>query len=161
MFIVTAKLSKSKLIAGVVAAGVLLCAIVVLVSQSSWKSVSATPSSKVPNPKNVSNSEQRVAFLGGYGWDVNPEPIEFEEVLIPETFDEVFTTYNDLQKSQGFDLTKLQGKRVMRYTYAVTNYPHVKENVHATLLIYKNAVVGGDLSSVNLDGFMHGFAKQP
>ena len=156
MFIVTAKLSKRKLAAVVVAAGALLCAVIILLSGKNAQSVSA---STRPSDKNISTNEDRVVFLSEYGWKVDEQPVEFEEVLIPEQFNDVFTGYNDLQKSQGYDLSKYKGKRAMRYSYNVTNYPNVKENVRANILVYKNAVIGGDVASVTLDGFMHGFQK--
>lgn len=156
MFIITAKLDKRKLTAVVVAAGVLLCAVIILLSGRDARSVSASPR---PSGKNVSANEDRVAFLSEYGWTVDEQPVEFEEVLIPGQFDGVFAGYNDIQKTQGYDFTKYRGKRVMRYSYNITNYPNVSENVRATLFIYKNTVIGGDVASVSLDGFMHGFQK--
>jgi hypothetical protein len=42
------------------------------------------------------------------------------------------------------------------YTYAVTNYPDASQTVLADLYIYKNRVIGGDVHSTNLDGFMIG-----
>ena len=101
-------------------------------------------------------NENRVNFLKNLGWEVEEEPIEIEEVLIPKEFDAVFQRYNELQIQQGFDLTKQQGKRVKRYSYAITNYPGQKEAVRANLLVYKNKLIGGDVCSNQLDGFMHG-----
>ena len=34
----------------------------------------------------------------------------------------------------------------MRYVYTVKNYPGATEPVYATLLIYKNKVIGGDIT---------------
>jgi len=53
-------------------------------------------------------------------------------------------------------LTKCAGKRVKRYTYEITNYPTGESGVQANLLIYKNTVVGGEVLSAQLDGFLHG-----
>ena len=156
MFIFTAKINKHKLAAIVIAAGALLCAVIVMLSGRSAQSVSANLR---PSDKNVVTNEDRVAFLSEYGWIVDEQPVEFEEVLIPEQFEGVFEDYNGMQKSQGYDFTKYKGRRVMRYSYNITNYPNIKENVRATLFIYKNTVIGGDVASVNLDGFMHGFQK--
>lgn len=102
----------------------------------------------------------RAAFLKQFGWEINTKPLEVEEVLIPEQFDQVYQNYNDLQKSQGFDLTDYCGKRVKRWTYAVTNYPDGIEDVRANLLVYDNKVIGGDICTLPPDGFMHGFNLQ-
>ena len=87
---------------------------------------------------------------------MSAEPISVEELVIPEEFDDTYTQYLELQSSQGFDLEKYAGKRVKRYTYAITNYPTGEEGVQAGLLIYKNTVIGGDVLSSQLGGFIHG-----
>ena len=77
-------------------------------------------------------------------------------MLIPEQFDETYDQYLQLQSQQGFDLTKYAGKRVKRYTYEVLNYPTGEKGVQAGLLIYKNTVVGAEIMSNQLNGFIHG-----
>ena len=84
------------------------------------------------------------------------QPLAVEELLIPEQFDETYTEYLDLQKSQGFDLTQYCGKRAKRCTYEITNYPTGEGSVQASILIYKNQVIGGEVLSARLDGFIHG-----
>lgn len=106
------------------------------------------------------NAEQRVAFLSQFGWSFDEDPVEVAEVIIPPEFDEVYEKYNAIQKAQGFDLTKYQGKRVKRWTYAIKNYPGYPADsgcIHANLLVYEGQVIGGDVCSVELNGFMHGF----
>ena len=68
------------------------------------------------DPKGVKSNEDRIAYLGSYGWTVSEEPVSVEELLIPEEFDETYSQYLELQASQGFDLTQYCGKRVKRYT---------------------------------------------
>lgn len=101
--------------------------------------------------------EDRAQFIKSFGWEVDSEPLEIREILIPREFDEVFDKYNFLQKQQGFDLARQKGKRCRRYTYNVTNYPGGIENVRLNMIVYKNKVVGGDVCTASLDGFMHGF----
>ena len=74
-------------------------------------------------------------------------------MAIPDPFDEVYTQYNTLQKQQGFDLEPLAGKVCRQWVYEVTNYP-AETPVHANLLVYEDRVVGGDICSTELDGFM-------
>ncbi len=107
----------------------------------------------------ASTHEERMAFLSQFGWEIQEDPIEVREVIIPEEFDDTYTAYNEIQKNQGFDLTVYAGMRVKRWTYTVKNYTGYenKECIHANVLVYDGLVVGGDICSVELDGFMHGF----
>ena len=66
-------------------------------------------------------------------------------------------SYNEVQKSQGLDLSKFKGKTAMRYTYSITNYPDYSGTVYANVIIYKNRVIGGDVCSADVEGFIHGF----
>ena len=97
-----------------------------------------------------------MAYLESYGWAVSAQPIAVEELIIPEAFDETYSQYLELQAGQGFDLTDYCGKRVKRYTYEITNYPTGEAGIQAGLLIYKNTVIGGDVLSPQLGGFIHG-----
>ena len=105
-------------------------------------------------------NEQRISVLETFGWEVEGEEDEIVEVKIPQEFDDVFEKYNEIQKQQGCDLSKYAGKRCKRYTYVIENYPGQAEGVRANILVYKNKVIGGDVCSVELDGFMHGFAQR-
>lgn len=157
MFIWTAKLRRGRLVAGV-AAIVVLCGAVALaggvLSARGVDAVSPAPAS----PKGIKTNEDRIAYLESYGWQVSADPLSVEELAIPEEFDETYTQYLSLQSGQGFDLEKYKGKRVKRYTYEISNYPTGETGVQAGLLIYKNTVVGGEVLSSQLGGFIHGLA---
>ena len=71
----------------------------------------------------------------------------------------MFSRYNDLQKSQGSDLTKYAGKTVIRYVYRVNNYPDATEPVYDTVLVYKNKIIGGDITNTAPNGTMQGIVK--
>lgn len=73
---------------------------------------------------------------------------------IPIEFDMVYNNYNELQKEAGYDLAPYMGKKCVMYTYEITNHPFGKAN--ANIIVYKGEIIGGDISSVNLDGFMTG-----
>ena len=107
----------------------------------------------------IKTGEDRVEFLEQFGWKVKGEPVESVEVTIPAEFDKVFTGYNEIQRRQGLDLSKYKKKKVMRYTYEVTNYEGADGVVYANLLIYRNRVIGGDICSADTSGFIHGFEK--
>ncbi len=107
----------------------------------------------------IKTAEDRIAFLKQFGIEVDSVPVEEVEVTIPAEFDKVYETYNELQKKQGFDLSKYQKKDVMRYTYRVTNYEDWDGEVLVSMLVYKKKVIGGDVCSADHDGFIHGFDK--
>ena len=156
MLIVTAKMPKRKLSLGVAAAALLCCCAIALnFGQAAGREASA---SALPSPKGVRSNQDRVDYLSAYGWQVGGEPVATQELLIPEEMDDSYTEYLALQNGQGFDLQKYAGKRVKRYTYEVLNYPTGETGVQANLLICKNTVVGGEVLSPRLDGFLHGLA---
>lgn len=102
-------------------------------------------------------NEERVAYLQSFGWQVQEEPAETREVMIPAQFNDVYTAYNVMQQAQGFDLKPYAGEVCTQYLYKVENYPNESE-VYATLLVYGEEIIGGDVASAKVDGFMHGFA---
>ncbi len=149
MFVLTAKLSKSRLIA---AGAILIAAVLLIVLLAAGGSPAADAA-----PAGGTNDE-RVAFLATYGWSVNAEPAETQKVRIPDTADnEVFARYNELQKSQGFDLTLYAGKEVMRYVYEILNYPEASAPVYASVLVCDGHIIGGDVTNSAPDGVIHGF----
>ena len=111
------------------------------------------------NYSKIKTNDDRIAFLKQFGWSVNETPIEEIEVTIPEKFDKVFTGYNEIQKRQGLDLSRYKGKAVTRYTYEITNYNGESGKVYANVIVYRNKVIGGDVCSASVGGFIHGFEK--
>lgn len=105
-------------------------------------------------------NEERIDFLAQFGWEVEDEPVALETVNIPQSFNRVYNRYNEIQLEQGLDLHDYAGKECKRVSYRVTNYPETDCIVNANLLIYDGRVVGGDIASTELDGFMHGFVLE-
>lgn len=108
----------------------------------------------------VKTAADRERFLSQFGWEIKPEAITECEVTIPDEFDRVFTGYNEIQKRQGLDLSKYKNKKVMRYTYEVTNYEDYDGVVYANLIVYRGRVIGGDICSADVTGFIHGFERK-
>ena len=104
-------------------------------------------------------NEERIKFLASFGWETSSEPIEISEVIIPAEFSGTYEEYNEIQLAQGLDLRKYKNKRLKKYSYEVKNYPGEIANIRANLLIYDGMIVGGDVCSIELGGFMHGFQK--
>lgn len=105
----------------------------------------------------ISNGQTLVDYLKSYGWNIEPQPLEKELIYIPSDFNDVYSDYNELQKKQGFDLTRHKGEEVYRYTFRLDDC-NSDENVRINLLVQKNGtVIGGDVCSVELNGFMKEF----
>lgn len=105
------------------------------------------------NDENQSNVE----FLENLGWQVDKNYTQKETIILPEVFDEVYNNYNSIQKLSGFDLSDYKGKKVTRYTYRVLNFPQDTKGkkVYINLLTFKDAPIGGDVLTYELDGFMY------
>ena len=145
MMVMTAKVDLKKILLGLAAAAALVLALILLLGESSTAQTAA--------PVHSAN-DQRIKFLTDFGWDVVTSPVESSQVRIPEDSSEVFDRYNRLQKSQGYDLSQYAGKTVMRYVYQVNNYPGATEPIYATLLVYKNQIIGGDITDTATGGSM-------
>jgi len=151
MMVMTAKVDFKKIILALAAAAALVLVLILLLGGND------TTQTAAPAP---SANDGRVKFLRDFGWDVTTSPTESGRVRIPEQSGEVFDRYNTLQKGQGYDLTKYAGKTVMRYVYKINNYPGATEPVYATLLVYKNQIIGGDVTDTAAKGHIRGF-KMP
>ena len=114
-------------------------------------------SDAAPTAAPVSSNEGRVKFLTDFGWEVASSPAESGQVRIPDQTTEVFDRYNQLQKSQGYDLSRFAGKNVMRYVYKVENFPGATDPVYATVLVHKNEIIGGDITNTAPGGKVQGF----
>lgn len=100
-----------------------------------------------------STEEARIAFLEENGWQAELPAVAEQEITVPAEFDETYEQYNALQQTQGFDLQKYAGKCAMEYTYHILNYPE-NSDVVAHLLIYKDKIVGADISAMEQGGFV-------
>jgi len=109
----------------------------------------------------IKTEQDRLDFISAFGLSVLGEPVEVVETKIPKDFDAVYNEYNSIQMAQGLDLAKYKGKKVKRYTYEVSNYPKdangFPTQVFLNLVIYKNKVIAGDLSSSDGEGFVRTF----
>ena len=151
MMVMTAKVDIKKILIVLAAVAAVILAIVLLFGGNGDAPANTTA---------ISNNDARVKFLESFGWQLNASPTESSQVRIPQEQTEVYSRYNALQKSQGYDLSKFAGKTVMRYVYQVNNFPGATEPVYATLLVYKNQVIGGDITDTAPKGVIQGF-KMP
>jgi hypothetical protein len=148
MMVMTAKVDMKKIVIALAAVAAVIIALVLLLGGGD-----ATPTAAGA----VTNNDARLKFLEGFGWQVSASPTESGQVRIPAEQTQVFERYNALQKSQGYDLSQYAGKTVMRYVYKINNYPGATEPVYATVLVYKNQVIGGDVTDTAASGKIRPF----
>lgn len=151
MMFLTAKVDIKKIIIAVIAAVAAIVALIALFGGNQDAQSTAAPA--------VSGNDARVEYLKSQGWEVAASPTESGQVRIPQASTDVYDRYNALQKSQGYDLTQYAGKTVMRYVYKVNNYPGATDPVYATLLVYKNQIIGGDITDTSAKGVVSGIVK--
>ena len=152
MFVITTKVSKTKIAAIVtlVIAAVVLAAILAAAKNGRVESL---------DERNGETNEERAAYLAECGWQINAEPVQTQTVKIPAEDTEVFRRYNELQKSQGFDLTDSAGRTATRFVYEVLNYPDADGPVYATLFVLDGKIIGGDVTDSGARGKMQGLRK--
>ncbi len=139
-----------------------IMAVVVLIAGMVFFGGEATVSTT--EQEKVSELSDIIVKIGSYGYQVEQQPVEIEQITVPEDFNEVYEKYNEMQESQGFDLKKYKGKDIKRFCFKVTNYKEVvKDNkfqfdeVFVNVFVYKNKIIAGEIFSNNLNGFMHTF----
>ena len=151
MMMMTAKVNIKKVLIGLIAAVALIIALVSILGGNEPEPTAVTT---------MSDNDSRVQFLESQGWQVITSPKEASQVKIPTEQSPVYSRYNDLQKSQGYDLNQYAGKNVMRYVYEIQNFPGAEQPVYATLLVYKNQIIGGDITNTAEKGKVQGL-KNP
>ena len=151
MMMMTAKVNMKKILIALVAVVALIIALISFTKGNDADSATVTT---------MSDNDSRVQFLQSLGWQVTTSPKEASQVKIPTEQTPVYSRYNDLQKSQGYDLSAFASKTVMRYVYKINNYPGATEPVYATVLVYKNQIIGGDVTDTAANGVVRGF-KMP
>ena len=149
MIMMTAKVNIKKVLIALAAAAALIIALISLLGGNETGNAVTT----------MSDNDSRVQFLASQGWQVTTSPKEASQVKIPTEQTPAYSRYNDLQKSQGYDLSQYTGKTVMRYVYEVQNYPNASQPVYATLLVYKNQIIGGDVTDTAAKGTVQGLKK--
>ena len=158
MFIYSLKASTIKFFGVICVAMAALIALIVFVPTGEIVATDTTPQSGI-NYTKIKDNDARREFLRQFGWEVGEKELESIEVTVPKEFDRVMTEYNEIQRRQGLDLSAYKGKRVSRYTYEIKNYEGYEGKVYANVIVYKNKVIGGDICTADVKGFIQGFTK--
>lgn len=145
MLIWTTRFSRKKAVFSVLIMGIVMVFLILLAGRED----AVQPSPQQP----LTDNAQRITYLESFGWKLDPEPIETLQFLFPEEMSESYLAYNELQKTQGFDLSPCCGKQLSRYTYHVLNYPEKQEGIQANLYICEDLPVAGDIFCSGANGF--------
>ncbi len=151
MNIYTFKLTRKHIVAAILIAAVLVAMLILLWPGREVQQTGGTVTIKTP--------VDCISYLQSLGYEADGTSAETRTVQIPKSFDEVYRTYNEMQKTCGFDLEKYAGKRVELTTVKIKNWPDADE-VLADVLVYKKKVIGGAIYTAAVDGFMQGLAPK-
>ncbi len=105
--------------------------------------------------RNAADREARLAYIASLGWETEPDSETETSVTIPDCSEGAMKDYNELMRKADYDLSPYAGKSVVRYQYLLTNYPDCTDQVYLTLYVRHGRVIGGDIHTAALDGFMH------
>lgn len=166
MFVYSVKAAKAKMFGLLALSVVVVIAVVAMIPRYSSGNIVSDNGFEIPVVKevpaklfkNIKTNDDRIEFLRNYGLEVQSDPAEILEVTVPGEFDGIYSKYNEIQKVEGLNLEKYRNKQVKRYTYVVTNYNY-DGTVYANLLVYKNNIIGGDVCSADINGFVRGFTE--
>lgn len=115
MFVYSFRASTAKFFAVVALALTTLVLLIVFVPTYAATTEDGTVAGEVAyNYTKIKSDADRRSFLAQFGWETAEGVIAECEVTIPSDFDKVFAAYNEIQKEQGFDLSKYKKKTVMR-----------------------------------------------
>lgn len=96
----------------------------------------------------LSTNAQRVEYIKTLGVTLISDEYTKKNIVIPQDFNDVYSKYNRLQKSAGFDLSNYRGKTVTVYTY------NCEQDKAVSLMIFENRLIGGDVAETKLHGSM-------
>ena len=103
-----------------------------------------------------STNALRVEYQSGLGYRVDETAVSVKEIVIPEIFSDVYSEYNRLQQRTGFDLSRYKGESACVYTYRLSD----SEDTVINLIVSDNNIIGGDISSVRIDGEMKAIERK-
>ena len=107
----------------------------------------------------MKTNEDRLAFVSQFGIEITGDPKEEVSFRVPSKLEGVLADYNELQKSQGLDLSRYKNKKVTRYTYEIEGYGDYPGPVCVNLIVFRNKIVACDVSSADPAGFIEPLVK--
>ena len=164
MFVFSFKASKFRILFAIVLCVCLAFAAVALLPESVHSvTVNGVPTDRKIRFDGMKTIADLAQFAENLGYSVDAEPVESVNVKLPNKFDAVLEKYNNIQKSQGFNLAKYRNKEIVRHTFRVTALPDEsalpQEDVLLTLLLHKDKIIGGDLFYTGEPNGVYAFLK--
>lgn len=105
----------------------------------------------------LSNDENAISreFLSSYGIEASEKATASEEFIIPEVFDSTYDSYNLLQLESGLDLLPYRGKKAVRKTFEITNFPESgNDRIFVDVILVNHRPVAGDINNPSISGFL-------
>ncbi len=99
-------------------------------------------------------NDDRIAFLKELGYNTSNNQPREKSIVIPTHFGDVFKNYNELQIMAGYNLEKYRGKQAKLFSYKILSNEGNATEYNANIIVYENIIIGGDISSVDIDGNM-------
>ncbi len=96
------------------------------------------------------------AFLAANGWEM-ADAFTISTALLPRAEDPAWQAYLALQRENGFFMEPFCGETVLRLSCPLKNHPRGAAEAH--FYWHEGRIVGGDILSPALDGFMHGLLQ--
>lgn len=109
---------------------------------------------------NAKTNADRLQYINVLGYKVVSNEPTTKILNIPETFYGVYSDYNALQKAANYDLSLYKGCEVTIYTYYIDAPLNYDGECVINLIVYNDRIIGGDISSTTLGGFMLPLKKQ-
>ena len=164
MFVCSFKASKLKILFSAALCALIAATAILLMPETEHTvTVNGTQYDKKIRFDDIKSEADLAQFAESLGYSVDAAPAESAQVKLPSKFDAVLDKYNELQKSQGFNLAKYKNKTVTRYTFRVTALPDAqslpKDDVLLTLIVCKDKIIGGDLLFTGEAGGVQAFLK--
>lgn len=97
----------------------------------------------------VSDKEETEKFFAQFGLAVDFTNCTEKEIIIPNEFDSLYEEYNNLQKSQGLDLSKYKGRTAQQRIYPIIT--ESGQEFYAVLIVINDKVVGGHINAGGID----------
>ena len=103
-----------------------------------------------------STNALRLEYISGLGYTTDETAVAVKEIVIPENFSDDYNKYNRLQLTAGFDLSSYKGDSACVYTYRLSD----SDDTVINLIVADNNIIGGDISSVRIDGEMKALERK-
>lgn len=144
MFIYSIKLKNAKALKFTLVAIISLLVIcgIILLSALKTSPDTMTIDGKKYSLEVKSGEDDCIKFLEQFGYTAD-ELYDARSIVLPPEFEGIYIDYNDLQKSQGFDLTPYLGEKAEQYTYSLK-----ESSDFATVVACGGKVVAAHISSM-------------